>query len=95
MHDNVANKLAENFYRRHGAEITERALETQGDKKVKSGLRVMTSRFCIRRELGFCLKTPRGKELVGPLTLVPTDGSNNRPLHVDFDCKNCQMHLSI
>ncbi len=88
-HDNVANELARRFYHEHGATSIESALET--DKSgVASETRVMTTRYCLRRELGACLKTPAGKNLpVGDLYL------NNGPLRLraHCDCAACRMTL--
>lgn len=83
--DNVANRLAETFYRDHGVEKIEEALEVQ--KKKKSGRTIMSSRHCILRELGLCLKYNRIKQ---PLSLQ----SGNIFLTPHFDCRNCEMHIS-
>lgn len=53
--DNVANRLAEQFYREHGVKKIERAIETAAKAKT-SPLRVMTTRHCILRELRMCKK---------------------------------------
>lgn len=84
-HDNVANKLAENFYTTHGAEVKERALEVQ--PKASGRTQVMETRYCIRRETGHCLRTPGGKEWQGPLTLKSRHGN----LELEFDCQRCRM----
>lgn len=93
LHDNVANRLAEQFYRRHGLTIKEYAIEAQPLKNLDREVRVMTSRHCIRRELGLCLKTAQGRAVAEPLTLIPED-SAVRPMRLEFDCQNCQMHVS-
>lgn len=92
MHDNIANSLAQKFYERHGAIVSERALEVESRSLLKDTVRVMTCRHCIRRELGACLKTPDGKKLKEPLTLEATL-PNIRPMRLSFDCKNCLMHV--
>ena len=48
---------------------------------------LMYSRHCIRFMLGYCLRTPQGKELKEPLTLH----YNGRDLPLRFDCKECMM----
>ncbi|MEE1148027.1 MAG: hypothetical protein UHN93_02105, partial [Alistipes sp.] len=49
--------------------------------------RVMESSYCIRREIGECLK--RGSQLRERLYL---EHGRHRYL-LDFDCKNCRMNL--
>lgn len=90
--DNVANSLAEAFYRDHGVVDIEPALEVSADLKAKVSdskrpLTVMSSRHCILRELGLCLK--KGVRLRQPLLLE----SGNLRFQPDFDCKNCEMHI--
>lgn len=102
VHDNVANKLAREFYLSHGATEIAPAMEVVGksgiDKRWKtksqnddgsSEAPVMTTRYCLRKELGKCLKDPSGKDWRGPLTLI----SANTRLRLDFDCKNCRMQV--
>lgn len=91
MHDNVANKLARKFYEAHGAVIDSPALETDLDKGA-GDVTVMTTRYCLRRELGICLKTPEGKSVKGPLKLINSD-NRTRPMRLEFDCKNCRMNV--
>lgn len=89
--DNVANKLAQSFYAEHGVTSIEPALESSG--KTPNGTIVMRTRYCLRRELGYCKKTPQGKVLTEPLTLTPVNG--NFSLELTFDCANCEMNLRI
>lgn len=91
MHDNVANSLARAFYAEHGATVTENALELD-PKKAADTMQVMTTRYCLRRELGLCLKTPQGRAVKGPLRLLNADG-RTRPMRLDFDCKACRMNV--
>ena len=66
---NVANKQARKFYERHGVTEIEKAFELQWDPG-KS--RVMTTKYCIKYELGKCPKFQRdtmGEKLIEPLTL--------------------------
>lgn len=84
--DNVANRLAERFYRDHGVKKIEPALET-GPRSNARGKVVMTTRHCILRELGLCKK--EGHRLREPLILK----SGNLRLIPIFDCASCQMHL--
>lgn len=86
-HANVANRAAEQFYKSHGAAVKEQALEI-ADKSAARGCRVMTSRYCLRRELGACLCQPDAKRLKAPLSLR----APGITLQLDFDCSNCQMY---
>lgn len=89
-HDNVANRLAETFYRDHGATVGLHALETE-EKPATNGLRVMTARYCLRREFGRCLRTRQGKEWPSDLRLI----SGPIAFRLDFDCATCRMHVII
>lgn len=86
--DNVANRLAKRVYEDHGAEVAEPALECA----VPSGNpTVMHTRYCIRRELGACRKSPEGKRLPDKLFLR----AGERILEVHCDCRNCEMRITI
>ena len=82
-YENVTNRLAEEFYRAHGAPQIECALET----KPTDGERVMISSYCIRREIGQCLK--ERPTLKGELYIE--HGAARYKL--DFDCAVCRMSL--
>lgn len=82
--ENVTNRLAEEFYRSHGVESIAPPLEAADDM---SGERVMRSAYCIRREIGECLKeNPR---LKGELFLQ----RGTYRYRLDFDCRRCEMSL--
>ena len=86
-HDNVANSAASKFYADHGATVAESAIEVEPQQ---GRVRVMTTRYCLRRSLGACLKTPGANRLPkGVLKLVAPIGA----LELEFDCKNCQMKI--
>lgn len=90
-HDNVANRLAREFYRDHGATEIQPALEA--DASVRPDV-VMTTRYCLRREFGQCLlgKTPRPADSKPwPRNLALRSGALLYPL--SFDCRACRMHL--
>lgn len=88
-HDNVANSLAEAFYRDHGVKHIDRALECGSPSEVAEGTTVMTTRYCLRRELGACLRSKDGGKL--PRELYFENG--NVRFRLDFDCKSCRMHV--
>ena len=84
---NIANHAAEAFYAQHGLDHTDPALEVRKPQRAV----VMQCRYCIRYNLGFCVKhggrKPTWKE---PLTLRMGDG---RRFEVEFRCNECQMNL--
>ena len=79
---NVLNAKAEAFYRRHGVERIEPAAESGLDL---TGRRVMTTRYCIREQLGLC-----GAHVAEPLALIDDEG---RRLELRFDCADCAMEV--
>lgn len=89
---NVANALARAFYRDHGVASPQDALESLSPAECPSGeLRVMTTRYCIRRELDACLKTAGRDKLPRQLFLRASGG---KPLfRLDFDCSRCGMNV--
>lgn len=82
-YENVTNHLSEEFYRAHGVEEIEPALESNPTL----GERVMISSYCIRRELGECLK--KSTKLKGDLYIE----HGFARYRLDFDCKQCLMGL--
>ncbi len=86
-HDNVANRLARRFYTGHGASIAEMAIETAPKKEDE--LVVMTTKYCLRRDLGACLKEKNGTKLPRPLFLKNDSGL----YRLDFDCARCGMSV--
>lgn len=88
-HMNVANPLAAEFYHDHGVTAIEPALEVANAPIRYSDKRLMTTRYCLRAELGYCLRTAQGKKLKAPLSLR----SGNNVFALEFDCDNCQMFL--
>ncbi|MDE6582502.1 MAG: DUF3656 domain-containing protein, partial [Duncaniella sp.] len=88
VHDNVSNRLAREFYRSHGATDIAPALETE--KKINDDdLHVMTTRYCIRRELGACLLTSTASRLPKDLYLE----SPGIKLKLCTDCSKCMMNI--
>ncbi|MDE6351983.1 MAG: U32 family peptidase, partial [Muribaculaceae bacterium] len=87
FHENISNSLARKFYTDHGTQKIDDALEVQ--KPVNKEIEVMKCRYCLRRELGACLKTPNRNKLPNDLMLRQVGG--NRRYRLEFDCKNCQM----
>lgn len=85
-HDNVANSLAAKFYADHGATVSEKAIEVE----LHPGeVMVMTTRYCLRRQIHACLRDGSAKDIPSQLYLDAPIGR----LRLAFDCKNCRMHI--
>ncbi len=85
---NVANMKAESFYRKHEvAEIT-KAFELQQEKNVP----LMFTKHCLRYSMGWCPLHGESKSpFKEPYFLIYKD----KRLRLHFDCKNCEMQVSI
>ena len=85
---NVLNRYADAFYRRHGVAQIEPAAESGLDMR---GRKVMTTKYCLRRELGFCAKYGGSADpLAEPLFLIDEQGAAYR---LDFRCAACEMDI--
>ena len=82
--ENVTNRLAEAFYRDHGVSEIERGLDLA---PTTVGRRVMHSSYCIRREIGECLR--EHPQLRGDLFLE----RGTQRYRLEFDCAACEMSL--
>lgn len=80
--ENVVNSLAACFYRDHGVTRIEPGYDLRSDLK---GVDVMRMRYCIRRELGMCLRDK--PDYTGKLYL--RHGTFLYALR--FDCARCMM----
>lgn len=89
--DNVANHLASQLYKEHGIKDFEPAIECTS-RPIGTEQVLMNTRYCLRRELGACLKDKRrSREL--PLPLFLRNGKTL--LRVDCDCSRCEMLISL
>ena len=79
---NVSNKLATQFYNRHGVKEIEPAFE------IRKGNKLMTTKYCLKHCLGFCPK--EGGKVKEPLRLINEKG---RKFLLKFDCASCQMEV--
>ena len=80
---NVTNRLAERFYEDCGYSDIEKGVEM---KKSFDGIEAMRSKYCLRNELGICLKQKKGPE---KLYLE----NNRNVFELQFDCDRCEMIL--
>lgn len=90
-HDNVANSLARRFYEDAGAEVGAMAAEVErpAADTPRGEVRVMETRYCLRRELGACLKEGGAAKYPGELYIT---SSGNR-FRLEFDCSRCRMRV--
>ena len=91
-HANIINHKAEAFYRHHGVSQLEHGLEETHDYDDKA---LMTTRYCLRYELGCCLQ---GKNSHPPqVDIRPNDTlylhNQGTRLRIVFDCRKCRMCL--
>ena len=89
---NIINNKSDAFYRHHAVSKIERGLE---QTKNYDGKALMTTKYCLRYELGCCLKgEDDGKPQV---SIAPTDTlilrNNDRRFRLDFDCRQCLMRI--
>jgi collagenase-like PrtC family protease len=84
---NVLNRRAAAFYRRHGVTKIEPAAEAGLNLH---GRTVMTTKYCVKYQLGHCPREGQPPLENEPLTLVAESGQR---LRLKFDCKACQMEV--
>lgn len=87
---NVTNEYTKAFFKRHGVENIEPALESCENLDDK---RVFSSRYCLRYELGYCSKVHGNDVPQLPWKLEQLENGNK--FTVGFDCKKCSMFLCL
>jgi len=85
---NISNRLARQFYIRHGVDNPEMAFEKQSDPHGKT---VMTTKHCLKFQLGFCPKFGGKKPINFSEPFSLNDEINK--LRLDFDCIQCVMKV--
>lgn len=83
--DNIANSIAAEVVKEHGATLIEDAFEVSHRK----GVELMRTKYCIKFELGMCPVHQKAKP-VPPLFLL----NNGRRFALKFDCKACEMTVN-
>ncbi len=84
---NVLNRRAADFYRRHGVTEIEPAAEAGA---VLRGRAVMTTKYCLKHQLGLCARQHPAVRPPEPLTLRDAEGHQ---LELRFDCRRCEMQV--
>jgi putative protease len=85
--DNITNKLAEQFYRRHGVTETAAGFELQAHQP---GDLLMHTKYCIRHEMNLCPLANR-EQATPAGALYITNG--RRRFRLEFDCARCEMKI--
>lgn len=85
---NISNRLSRQFIADGGTQPAD-ALEVTG--KLPEGQPLMTCRFCLRYQMGWCPQHHRVKSpYQEPYYLCSKDG---RRFRLEFDCKKCEMKV--
>ncbi|HCY36376.1 MAG: collagenase-like protease [Candidatus Margulisiibacteriota bacterium] len=84
---NVFNESANTFYIRHGVEQIDPAAETGIPM---AGKRVMTTKLCLKYQLGLCSKQGNKVNYEEPLFLVD---EMKKKYQLHFNCERCEMEL--
>ena len=85
---NVSNHVAREVLQRLGAESVEEAFEISHRKEAE----LMRSKYCVRHELGLCLKdSPAKGRGMADLYLV----NNGKRYRLGFDCSRCEMIVAF
>lgn len=90
--ENILNKKAEEFYKKHGVIQTEEAIEALvfDGQHIKPDTELMVCKHCIRFELNQCFKYDTlDEDFKQDLYLVNRD----KRFLLKFDCENCRMHI--
>lgn len=87
---NVANRLARQFYLDHGVKSMENALEISGGKGTET---VMTTRYCLLRELGACKRDCRDPKIRNRFAEPLTITTGPHTFRLRFDCGRCEMNV--
>jgi putative protease len=91
--DNITNSRARDFYRRHGVSffyLDERGLQGEAD------VVLMTTRYCLRAQLGICPRDSAGTGKSESLREPPehfTLSDNTGVYELEFDCARCGMSV--
>ena len=87
---NIINDKAEAFYKHHSVKEIERGLEQTENYEGKA---LMTTKYCLRYELGCCLQGKNSGK--SQLDIKPTATlllrNNDRRFRLQFDCRQCLM----
>lgn len=89
---NIVNDKAEAFYRRHGVTTIERGPDQPG-VEFKYDFPLMTTKYCLRYELGQCLMHKCNKTVSPDYASDLFLYNNGNKFSLSFDCKKCEMQI--
>ncbi len=89
---NIVNDKAEAFYRRHGVTTIERGPDQPGIE-FKDDFPLMTTKYCLRYELGQCLMHKCNKTVSPDYASNLFLYNNGNKFRLSFDCKKCEMQI--
>lgn len=89
---NIVNDKAEAFYRRHGVTTIERGPDQPGIE-FKDDFPLMTTKYCLRYELGQCLMHKCNKTVSPDYASDLFLYNNGNKFRLSFDCKKCEMQI--
>ena len=87
---NIVNRKAEQFYNQHGVESVEYGLEAT---HAYDGKPLMTSKYCLRYEIGQCLKKKCNQQVTADYRSDLFLVNNGRRLQLKFNCDRCEMEI--
>lgn len=85
--DNIVNSKAKSFYSRHKVKKIENGLESSANI---SGKQILTGKYCIKNELGYCSKSAKQSAPAEPWYI---EDCTKHKYEVLFDCKKCEMKI--
>lgn len=85
--ENVINNKAKAFFKKHGVKEIEPAIESTKDIENRI---VCHSRYCIKYELGYCIKKKIKDRPKEPWYLEDKFGNRYK---LQFDCNKCEMNI--
>jgi putative protease len=87
---NIVNRMAEQFYGHHRVVGVEYGLEATHDYDNKP---LMTTKYCLRYELGQCLKKKCNQQVAPDYKSDLFLLNNGRRLQLKFNCDLCEMEI--
>ena len=90
--NNIVNDKAEDFYRRHGVTDIERGPDQPGID-IRDNFPLMTTKYCLRFELGQCLMHKCNKTIDKDYANSLFLHNTGRRFRLEFDCKHCEMQV--
>jgi len=93
--DNIINTKAEEFYNRHGVSKIERGVDSisSAAEMARENTVLMRTKYCLRYELGQCLKRKCNKQIDKEYQEELFLENNGTRFKLTFDCQKCEMAI--